>query len=159
MLRAVGAHPRNIDEGHVWIEARQHPRRREGETISDALVLFLGYADRGHAQTEEARVEAGELVFDGREVKEIVVQKFAELGVLLAGGAASDGDHAFDIGIEQALAQNALTDHPGCAKEKKLHLFIIRPVRYSFHCTHRKKGQASGVAPGLDSYGRKMTTC
>ena len=35
--------------------------------------------------------------------------------------AAADRNDARDAGIEQALAQNALSDHPGGAEEKDIH--------------------------------------
>ena len=46
---------------------------------------------------------------------------FAQLGVSLAGWAAPDREHAFNTGIEQALAQHALPDHSGCAEQDDFH--------------------------------------
>jgi hypothetical protein len=73
--------------------------------------------------------------------------QFAELGMLLPGDAASDGDYAFDIGIEQTFAQDALPDHARGAEQKNLHLFIIRPVRYSFTATTARKVKHQASRP------------
>ena len=74
---------------------------------------------------EEAGVEAGELGFDAGVVEEIGVDEFAEFGVLLVGWGAHDGEDLRDVGVEEALAQNALADHARCSEENYLHLFML----------------------------------
>jgi hypothetical protein len=45
----------------------------------------------------------------------------AQLGMALAGGAAADGEDRFHSGVEQALAERALPDHPRAPEEDDLH--------------------------------------
>src|ERR1700678_3890178 len=113
-----------IDEGHTGIEPGKHAGGGESETVGDALIILLAHAGGGDAQAEETGVEAGELVFDGRKIEEILVDEFAKFRVLLSGRAAHDGHYDLNVRIEQAFAQNALADHAGGAEEKNSHVFI-----------------------------------
>ncbi len=54
---------------------------------------------------------------------------FFELGVRLPGRATPHDEHPLDIGIEQALAQHSLADHPGRAKENHFHREALNVVR------------------------------
>ena len=63
----------------------------------------------------------GELALDRREVGEIRVHELAQLGVGRAGCGAADREHGVDVGREQTLAQQALTDHASCPEEDDLH--------------------------------------
>jgi len=62
--------------------------------------------------------------------EEIIVHKFAQLGVSLSTRAAPDREHALDAGVEQAFAQNALPDHAGCAEQNDLHpgVGLVHPL-------------------------------
>ena len=51
---------------------------------------------------------------------------FAQLRMPLPGRAAPDHEHAFDTGVEQALAQHALPDHARGAEQDDFHR---RPIR------------------------------
>ena len=85
--------------------------------------------------------------------------QFAELGMLLPGDAASDGDYAFDIGIEQTFAQNALPDHAGCAEQKTLHFFIIRPCSVFVSLQPPQERSSIRRRVRVRFVWRKMTTC
>ena len=43
------------------------------------------------------------------------------MGWRLVGGAADDGENFLYAGVEEALAQDALSDHAGCAEENYVH--------------------------------------
>ncbi len=76
------------------------------------MPVALGvHPDRGHAETEETRVEAGQLRFDIGVVEEIVAHDLGELGIMPAAGAAADAQDLRDRAIAQAFAQHALPDH------------------------------------------------
>src|ERR1700743_3159819 len=79
------------------------------------------HADRRYAEAEEACVVAGEPRLDHREIEEIIVQDFLQPGMSLSGRAAPDREHAFDAGIDQAFAQDALAYHSGGAEDDDLH--------------------------------------
>jgi hypothetical protein len=87
-------------------------------------VALLVHADRRNAEAEEAGVVVSELRFDRRKIEEIVMHDFAQLGMLLSGRAAPDRKHAFNAGIEQALAQHALPDHAGGAEQDDFHPWV-----------------------------------
>ena len=80
-------------------------------------VALRIHADRGDAEAEEAGVISGQLGFDLREIREIVVQDFTQLGVLHPGRAAPDRQYFRDAGIDEAFAQDALPDHAGGAEQ------------------------------------------
>ncbi|MGY4483287.1 hypothetical protein ACVWWR_002478 [Bradyrhizobium sp. LM3.2] len=90
-------------------------------------IALLAHADRRDSEAEEAGVEAGQLRFDRRIIREIAVCDLGELGIVHAGRATADRNHAVDAGIDQAFAQNALPDHAGRAEDDDLH----RDVSYS----------------------------
>ena len=48
--------------------------------------------------------------------------EFAQFRMRLSGRAASDREHAFHAGIEQAFAQHALPDHSGGAEQDDFHV-------------------------------------
>src|SRR6266852_4802659 len=50
-------------------------------------------------------------------VSDVIVEQLAQLVVLLPGRAARDRKHLGDVGAEQALAQDALSNHAGGAEE------------------------------------------
>lgn len=93
--------------------------------MGDVSVVGLGHAGRGDAKTEEAGVQACEFGLDRGVVGEIRQDEFSKFGVGLCGWSADDGRDLIHIGIEQALAQNALADHPGCSEEKYVHLLPL----------------------------------
>jgi hypothetical protein len=66
------------------------------------------------------------LGLDGGVVEEVGVEQFAELGMLLAGWGADDGEDLLDIGVEETFSQNALADHAGCSEENYVHGFILQ---------------------------------
>ena len=59
------------------------------------------------AETKEARVEPGELLADPGVVCEVVVNDLCEFHVLHVGRAATNREHVTDVGISEALQQNA----------------------------------------------------
>jgi hypothetical protein len=69
-------------------------------------VAFRIHADRGDAEAEEAGVVSCQLRFDLREVREIIVQDFPQLGVLHPGRAAPDHQYFRNTVIDQAFAQD-----------------------------------------------------
>ncbi len=79
-------------------------------------VALRVHADRGDAETKKAGVVSSKFGFDGRKIREILVQDFKQLGIMLAGRTASNHQHALDTGVEQAFAQHALADHAGGAE-------------------------------------------
>ena len=86
------------------------------------MPVALGvHADRGNAEAEEAGVVSGKIGFDRGEVREVFMQDFTKLGVLLPGRAAPDHQHALDAGVEQAFAQHALPDQSGGAEQNHFH--------------------------------------
>src|ERR1700681_2964283 len=84
-------------------------------------VALSLHADRGDTEAEEAGIVSPKLGFDLREIREIVVQDFMQLGVLHPGRAAPDHQHALDAGVDKAFAQHALPDHAGGAEQNDLH--------------------------------------
>ena len=108
--------------GRSWckVEAGEGLGHREGEVVVGKLrVFFFGHARRGDSRAEEAGVVAGELGFDGGEVHKVWDNQLVELWVLLSGGASADGEDLVDIGVDEALAQDALAYHAGCAEEDR----------------------------------------
>jgi hypothetical protein len=93
----------------------------ESEVVGEVGVFRFVHAGGGDTETEKAGVEAGELGLDGRVVEEVAVDEFAELGVVLAGGGAHDGENLLYVGVEEAFAQNALAYHAGCSEENYVH--------------------------------------
>ena len=85
-------------------------------------VALRIHADRGDAEAEEAGVVSGKPRFDLREIREIVVQDFTQLGMPHPGRAAPDRQHVRDTGVDQAFAQHALPDHAGGAEQDDLHV-------------------------------------
>src|SRR5712671_3325976 len=84
-------------------------------------IALRVHADRGDAQTKEAGVVAGDLRFDRGKIREIVVAEFAQFWMAPPGRAAPDREHAFNAGINQAFAQDALPDHAGAAEQDDFH--------------------------------------
>src|SRR5215216_3770308 len=85
-------------------------------------VTLRSHTDRGDAEAEEAGVVSRKLRFDLREIREIIVQDFGQLGVLHPGRAAPDRQYFRNAGIDQAFAQDALPDHAGGAEQDRLHV-------------------------------------
>jgi hypothetical protein len=125
-------------------------RHGQREVVSQAAILLLGHSRRGNTEAEEANVVAGKILFDAGEIEKILMHDLAQFGVLLPGGAAHDGQHKFDVAIEQALAQHSLPDHAGCAEENHFHrdallraskfLIVARGYRV-LQCKDKKLGR------------------
>src|SRR4029078_4103292 len=84
-------------------------------------VALRIHADRRDTEAEQAGIISCQPGFDLREVREIVVQDFMKLRVLHAGRAAPDRQYFRDARIDEALAQHALPDHAGGAKQDDFH--------------------------------------
>jgi len=95
--------------------------RRECDVVSQMTITLLVQTHGGHAQTEEAGVIARHLVFDRGEIQKVLVYDFAQLRILLPRRTAADAQHLRHLGIAQAFAQNALSDHAGCAEDNDSH--------------------------------------
>jgi hypothetical protein len=54
------------------------------------------------------------------------VDEFAEIRVVLTGRSTDDGEYLLHLGVEEAFAQNTLTDHAGCAKEDHFHVLMLQ---------------------------------
>jgi len=121
-LCAVGPGSGDVDKRHGRVKPRQCSGGGEGEVVRDLCVLGLGHASRCDAEAEKAGIEIREFGFDGRVVQKIGVNELSEFGVLLTRWSADDGEDLFHVGIENAFAKNALTDHPGCSKKNHIHL-------------------------------------
>src|SRR6185295_6893236 len=87
-------------------------------------VALRVHADRGDAEAEEAGVVSRQLRFDLREIREIIVQNFPQLGVLPPGRAAPDRQYFRNTIIDQAFAQDTLPDHAGSAEQDRLHIRV-----------------------------------
>jgi hypothetical protein len=46
--------------------------------------------------------------------------------VLLAGWSSDDGEDSVDVGVEEALAEDALAYHAGCSEEDYVHGFMLQ---------------------------------
>lgn len=86
-------------------------------------VVGLVHANGGHAKAEEAGVVASQLRRVHIGIEHIRADQIANLWMRDAGRTAADAKNGLDVGIEEALPEHALPDHPGCAKEDYLHLF------------------------------------
>lgn len=117
----VGAGAGDVNERHVGVESGECGGGGEGEVVGEVGVFRFVHAGGGDAEREEAGVEAGELGLDGGVVEEVGVDEFAELGIVLAGGRAHDGENLLHVGVEKAFAQNALAYHAGCSEEDYVH--------------------------------------
>jgi hypothetical protein len=95
-------------------------------TVVKAEILDVGWTidDGANSEREETGVEAGELGLDGGVVEEIGVDEFAESGVLLVGWGAHDGEDLLHVGVEEALAKNALADHSSRSEENYIHAIL-----------------------------------
>ena len=77
---------------------------------TSAAVVRFAHASRGHAQTEETRVVSGQVLAVRCDVEEIFELELSQLGVVLTGHAASDGEDGVDGGVQQTLAKHTLPD-------------------------------------------------
>jgi hypothetical protein len=123
----VSASAGDVEEGHGGVELRQRRGCGEGEVVGEVLVLLFGHSGGGDAEGEEAGVEAGELGLDGGVVEEVGVDELPEFGVVLTGWCADDGEDLVNVGVEQALAKNALAYHAGCSEEDYVHGLMLQP--------------------------------
>ena len=88
LLGAVGAGARHEHEGHSRRFRRaERFGRRDGDAVGDARVVGLRHPGRRHAQAEETRVEAAQLILDRRVLPQISRwDDFVKPGVLHARG-------------------------------------------------------------------------
>src|SRR5262252_3333093 len=109
------------DEGHLVIQADESLRGGECDVVSDPRVVRFVHTRGRDADAEKAGVEASELAFHLRVVKEVFSNDLFELRVLRAGGSAPDRLHQLNIWVAKAFAQNALTDHSRGAEKNDVH--------------------------------------
>jgi hypothetical protein len=121
LFRAVGSGAGNVNERHARVQARQSLPNRDGDIVSDALVLRLGHSGRGHSQTEEARVEAAQVTLDIVIVQQIRADDFPQLRVSHSGSRASDGLNNLYVWVKQAFPEDALADHARRSEELNVH--------------------------------------
>ena len=95
----VGARAGDIYKGCGEVSLDHCFSGGERDVVGGAAIAFFCHSGGGDTEAEEARVANGHFAGDRREVEEIRVHDFAEFFVTLAGGAAHDGENAFDCGV------------------------------------------------------------
>src|SRR5271170_5138295 len=93
-------------------------------------IRVLGHTSRRRPGAVETGIVAGDVRFDPDEIKKIFVDSLGELGVLLAGWAAIDREHALDARVEETFAQDSLSNHPSGPEKDSLHGFVSTSVEW-----------------------------
>ena len=121
MLAGVGACGGDIAKDKTLIAGQERPGGSQSEVVCDVAIASLAHPNGRGTETKQARVEPGEMLADPRIVGEVVVNDLFEFHVLQIGRAATNREHVTDVGILEALQENAAAYHAGGAKQDDPH--------------------------------------